>query len=54
MNKYIPRARVTMGDEMSVIGTVEIDENTSQVTIVKEKDGKEVITHLSQCIIKEL
>lgn len=54
--KHFERARVTIGDEMTVTGDVSIDEE-GNVTIIVEKgrkEGKEVITHISRCVVKEL
>ncbi len=56
MKDYIENAEVVIEDEMTVKGSVEIDEDGT-VTIIRGDGryrGKRVLTHISKCIIKEL
>jgi len=52
-SKHYPKAKVSILDEMDVIGEVFIGED-GDVRIIQERTGKEVTSHIRNCVVKEL
>ena len=48
------RAKVYIDDVMDVTGETSLDEKTGVVEIIEERTGKQIIIHITKCVIKEL